>query len=228
MPNTGSGPEYQDEFLKAIRENAKDVINLLDKRDPGLLKKIQTFATRTGRSLEEVELAIRGNDFFRDTFTKDPSKQKLHEHVAGKFIRSLKGVKDFDAPGHDTWVVFQGLVQKRKDVHAAGASHTAKTIDFIWKYKDKQIYASHKYTKESGGAQDNQYRDLQEFIRQANESNLPNTFFLALADGEYYSGRDRGTDTTKIERLRKLANRTNVFAITTTELPTWFENTIPE
>lgn len=52
----------------------------------------------------------------------------------------------------------------------------AKTIDFEWDYKGYKIYASHKYTKDRGGAQDNQYKDLQEFIRQCRESTLKKTF----------------------------------------------------
>lgn len=220
-PNIPAGPDYENSFVDAIRANATEVLSLLDEQDEGLLKKIQTYATRTGRSVDEVINAIRTNPFFRDTFAKDPSKQKFHENVAAKFIEGISGVKDFVQLGHDSKVVFGGRVELRKDVRREGASTTAKTIDFEWKFNDKHIYASHKYTKESGGAQDNQYRDLQEFIRQSNESNLPNTYFLAIADGNYYLGRDVGTGASKLERLKNLANRRNVFALTTSELAQW-------
>ena len=99
-----------------------------------------------------------------------------------------------------------------------GATAQAKTIDFFWKTGDLIVYASHKYTKSSGGAQDNQYKDLKDFISEANHSNLPKTIFLAIADGSYYSSKDSESGVSKLQRLKDLANRRNVFALTIAEL----------
>ena len=48
----------------------------------------------------------------------------------------------------------------------------SKSIDFSWNTKDYTIYASHKYTKDEGGHQTNQYEDLQNFITAANNSSM--------------------------------------------------------
>lgn len=110
-----------------------------------------------------------------------------------------------------------------KEVLKFGGRKTAKTIDFMWKTKNFQIYASHKYTKEGGGGQDNQYKDLQEFIKEANQSNLNNTLFLSIADGGYYQTMDTDARMKRIDYLKKLSNRENVFALAISELEEWFK-----
>lgn len=225
MPKS-KGPDFEAEFISAIRTNVTLVLDSLDAKDPGLMKRIATFASRFDYAVAEVEKKIRKDEMFRAWFAKDPGKQKIHENIAAVFIAKIPGVKDFTQLGHNALVVFQGVVSPRREVHGRGASATAKTIDFEWNYKGIRVLASHKYTKQSGGAQDNQYHDLQEFIRQANESNLQNTLFLALADGDYYNLADTGSRMTKLQRLQDIANKRNVFALTTGDLASWMNATI--
>lgn len=83
-------------------------------------------------------------------------------------------------------------------------------------------YVSHKYTKDEGGAQDNQYKDIQEFLKNSRDTSLKNTIFLAICDGDYYKQKDSKTgDITKIERLKKLTDNKTVFVITIDELKTF-------
>ena len=99
----------------------------------------------------------------------------------------------------------------------------SKSIDFYWECGSKKFYAFHKYTKDSGGHQDNQYRDLQVFIGEANTSGIKDSYFLAIADGDYYSTNNGRARTTKIERLKQIANGKNVFAMTSDELPKFLD-----
>lgn len=216
-------PDYNNDFITACRANLSNVLTLLEAKDPGLAKKIQTFSSRFNFPVADIEQKIRDDEVFRAIFAKDPGKQKIHENIAARFIKEIEGVEDFEQLGHDALVVFQGAVSSRKEARERGAAATAKTIDFRWTYNGKQVYASHKYTKESGGMQDSQYKDLQEFTDEANKSNLKDTYFLALADGPYYSLSDRGAGTTKLMRLKNMANRINVFALTTGELEEWLK-----
>lgn len=158
---------------------------------------------------------------FRAFFAKDPAKQKIHENIAASFIESLPGVKNFKQLGHGDMFVLRGGVLSHEEYKKSGATTKAKTIDFSWSINGKNIYASHKYTRASGGAQDNQYADLQEFIREANDSNLANTYFLAIADGDYYKMKDSTAGVPKIDRLKRLANQRNVFALSIGELEAW-------
>ena len=222
MPKA-KGPDYEKEFVKAIRANLKLVLDALDSKESGLAKRINTFASRFDFAVSEVEKKIRKDEMFRAFFAKDPGKQKIHENIAARFIERISGVKSFKQLSHDSLVVLGGMISSREEALRRGAASTPKTIDFSWEYKGKTIYASHKFTKESGGAQDNQYKDLQGFIREANESGLKNTFFLAIADGAYYRLNHRGSDKTKLEHLKGIANRRNVFALSSDDLETWLK-----
>ncbi|AXK51609.1 hypothetical protein [Spiroplasma alleghenense] len=66
----------------------------------------------------------------------------------------------------------------------------SKSMDFKFNYKDLKtdFYVFHKYTKESGGAQDNQKNDVI-FSMQSAKSPYPcekNFVVFYICDGEYY------------------------------------------
>jgi len=95
----------------------------------------------------------------------------------------------------------------------------AKSIDFSWTIGNIRFYASHKYTKDSGGAQDNQYLDMQNFLKNTRDCNIKNTVFLAICDGKYYQAKDSKTgDNTKIERLQRLTDNKTSFVLTVNDL----------
>ena len=52
-----------------------------------------------------------------------------------------------------------------------------------------KFYVSHKFTMMDGGAQDNQYQDLKQFLECAHANVDPHVFFLAVCDGAYYDRR---------------------------------------
>ena len=65
-------------------------------------------------------------------------------------------------------------------------SKATKSIDFYWEVGKNKFYATHKYTHEDREAQDNQYIDVQTFLKNAFDNDDKNTYFLAICDGEYY------------------------------------------
>ncbi len=219
MPN--KGPNYEKEYIKALRKNDLQVVDMLLSKNKDLIKKIKNFCIKHGFSEKVFVGEVKKNRFLMAVFSKDPGKQQIHEKIAANFIKKLSSVKNFEQLPHGALSILSGGVLPKKELSRMGARGKAKTIDFSWNTKGTQIYSSHKYTKEGGGAQDNQYSDLQEFINEANRSNLPNTFFLAIADGDYYNTRDANANMTKIEFLKNLANRRNVFAMQIHELSEW-------
>jgi len=216
-------PDYEKEKAEALRRNRDYVISSLDKNDEGMLLKVENFCAKHNFNRKRVLKLMRTEEYFRAVFAIDPAKQKIHEDTAAEFIESLPQVRDFKQLGHSELALFHGAVMSKKDLKKSGGHSTAKTIDFSWVTKEKQIYTSHKYTRESGGMQDGQYLDLQEFIREANFSDLPNTFFVAIADGDYYKMRDSSANMTKLEYLRKISNQKNVFAMPISELEDWLD-----
>ena len=104
-------------------------------------------------------------------------------------------------------------------------SKDIKSIDFVWNCGNLTFYASHKYKEISGGAQDNQYKDIQDFLNHARDCNEKNTMFLAICDGDYYLQKDSKTgDETKIKRLQRLTDNKTSFVLRINELNSFFNN----
>lgn len=223
MPNRPP-PDYEREFIEQLQRNDLEVSRLLAEEDPGMIKKVNTFATRHNFAFTEVAARIKAEHFVRAFFAKDPAKQKIHENIAARYIREIKGVTEFRQLGHTELALLRGAIISYPEVRRRGGTSRAKTIDFSWRSCHKEFYASHKYTRgRSGGSQGSQYKDLQEFIREANESLNPEQFFVAICDGDYYRGRDAASNSVRIERLNDLANRRNVFAMPIEEIENWLK-----
>lgn len=94
-------PDFEKEFIQAIRANLLEVIIQLDAGDKNLRKKIDTFSSRFKFLKSEVEKKIREDNMFRAVFSKDPGKQKIHENIAARFIEKLPQVSDFNQLSHN-------------------------------------------------------------------------------------------------------------------------------
>ncbi|PWV43541.1 hypothetical protein [Candidatus Phytoplasma asteris] len=108
----------------------------------------------------------------------------------------------------------QEIVQK-KEINQY-ISSKGKSIDFSFKYKDLEIifYVFHKYTKESGGSQDNQKNDVKISIEEAKTDTQKynkNIMILFICDGDYYSEY-------KMKELKKVANQQNLKVLSSNEL----------
>ena len=201
-----------------------DVVPLIEERDEETLRKIKNFADRFGFSLKVVLDEICARPVLQAVFAKEPGRQGTHEKLAASFIKKIPHVSAFGVLGKNKYVVVQGGVMLRKDARKSGTADRAKSLDFTWKLGDFEFYASHKYTKEGGGAQDNQYEDLKGFIEAANASNRRFTIFLAMADGPYYETMDTGAGVSRLQRLKDLANRRNVFAVSSYDLEAFLKD----
>lgn len=134
-------------------------------------------------------------------FVISPSRQNFYENMAYIMIKNISGVYNLvNLPNNKLFVYGGAVISKSK----LKQYPKTKTLDFKWDYNGYSIYASHKYTKDTGGAQDNQYKDLQDFIRESKDTNLSRTIFVAIADGDYYLNRNGRAGTTRIEHLKSL------------------------
>lgn len=189
---------YSARFEKLFQKNMQEVKLLLQKGDKGLLVKINNAAKRYMIDAEYIKGQIDKEELLAlAMFAKDPSKQKYHEKTAAEYIQNIQGIQEFkDNTG---LYVSRGQVLDKEQAKRA----TAKTIDFFFKYGRLDVYVSHKYTRESGGAQDNQYKDLQEFINESRDNTDPDVLFVAVADGEYYTGKDGKLGISRMDNLKK-------------------------
>ena len=208
---------YKEEYNKKIKENVGKVLQELD--TPEMILKIKNWANRFSYSFEEIRQKIIDDEIFRCVFAKDPAKQNLYQTIAGKYISSLEFVKNFQilpASGANALFLDNGKILSGKELK--NKSKETKSIDFYWEVGKNKFYATHKYTHEDGGAQDNQYIDVQTFLKNAFNNDDKNTYFLAICDGEYYLHKDTQTNCkTRIERLNKMCGKTS-FAMQINEL----------
>jgi hypothetical protein len=209
---------YEEEYKKQIKINLLKVLDEL--KTSQMQIKIHNFADKFGYSHNEIEEKIVNDEIFRCVFSKDPSKQNLYQTLAATFIESLPMVENFEilaSGGKNAIYIENGKLFAGADlIHQA---KEAKSIDFYWEVGKTKFYASHKYTKDSGGAQDNQYLDMQSFLKNTRDCNIKNTIFLAICDGRYYKQKDSKTgDETKIKRLQRLTDNKTSFVLTINEL----------
>ena len=181
-------PDYEGIVLNLWPERAKEVIPELRSNDELLLKRIRTFVERFQFPEADVKNEIMTNSMFAATFAKNPTRQKIHESIAVEWLNKHLNshVKLLPAAGKDALYITKdgNIVQssERKD----GSS---KSIDFRWKQGQYTVYATHKYTKDSGGAQDNQFADARKSLENFLHADDQSIIFLAIVDGAYYNNK---------------------------------------
>ncbi len=205
---------YQKEYKKQIKANVSKVVSQID--DKQMKVKIKNWAEKFGYSFNTIKNKILEDEVFRCFFAKDPAKQNIYENIASKYIDSLDNVQQFkklSSAGDNALYLSSGKLLKGSEIR--NQAKDTKSIDFHWTTNQTTVYASHKYTKDVGGAQDNQYADMQEFLKNARDCSLKNVMFIAICDGEYYQKKDSKTgDKTKIDRLKRLTDNKTSFVLT--------------
>lgn len=215
--------DYKGEYSKTLFKNLKEVLNEIESKDMTL--KISNWANKFNYSFDEIKEKIINDEIFRCVFAKDPAKQNLYQTLASKYIKSLNIVENFEvlpAGGKNAIYLINGKIFKGSQLQ--NQSKDIKSIDFKWDTKGFIFYASHKYTGMAGGAQDNQYEDIQTYLRHTRDCNEKNTIFLAICDGDYYLQKDSKTgDETKLERLERLTDNKTSFVLNINKLKEFLE-----
>jgi hypothetical protein len=195
--------DYRTKFSEQLQENISKVRNEIDNTD--FVFKITNYAEKFGRDYNEVRQLILTHDFFAEGFAKDPAKQNIYEKLAADYIKSIDIVENFkNLPNSSKMFVVDGEVTNQRD-------NDVKSIDFTFNVGEYNFYCSHKYIKAlNGGAQDNQYNDIRNFLRNCDKKSEGDNFFLAICDGPYF--------TSKLETLNNDFGSDNVKAITIDEL----------
>ena len=183
-----NGPDYDHAKLKRWAKNIEDARDNPARRKEAVVK----FASKVGVSAEVLWHKLCTDDLAVLHFSIDPSKQTLHQTVAADWIQNLPGVLNFKilpGDGPDALYVYGGsILSSRQLVN----SDMPKSIDFFWEMITEygvilKFYAAHKYTREDGGAQENQFRDLLAFATESAKLRKENgTRILSLADGDFY------------------------------------------
>lgn len=220
--------DYKNQYKQQIEKNLKQVLKDLESKE--MNQKISNWANKFNYSFEVIKQKIVDDGIFRCVFIKEPGRQSFHERMAAEYIKTLDEVIDFKKlpnSGKKAIYLTNGKIFKGSDL--SKKSKETKSIDFSWKTGKFIIYATHKYTgiDGSGGSQDNQYEDVQKFIKNAVDCNEENCVLLAICDGDYYKRRDSKTDDeTKLKRLERLTDNKTVFVKTIDELNLFLKNLV--
>ena len=187
---------FIDYYEKGIIEkNKKNTIDAKDtakrllsgkrlKKDNWLLKKIENHMERYGLSsdIEEFLHEVASSDFLASMLSKDASKQNMSEKLQISYL-SNRGIhiEKLPATGDNAVRLLNGELIYGND---RGAKAT-KSIDFN---RNGELICA-KVTTGAGGGQDNQYRDVRDFLKEAGEYDIKygNKKFTALVDGDYYT-----------------------------------------
>lgn len=166
----------------ARKENVKILREEIN--EPWVERKIMNHIERNNfitLNKEQIKNKILSDDLVASFFVKDPSRQNFTEIVIASILQKKSNIENFVNHSSNTnlFVVDGQIVNHRVD--------GIKSIDYSWETKGKKVYASQKYTKEAGGAQDNQYNDILNFLSNAKKNNDKDLMFFAIVDGDYYS-----------------------------------------
>lgn len=191
--------DYKGFYDLALKKNIKQLQKEIDTKQTKT--KIDNWAKKFQLNPLEVRQKIIDDDIFSLHYIIEPARQSFHEKLAAGYIKKFPNVSNFENlpnSGKNALVVHGGSIIPKKE----SQSNAGKTVDFEWDTDGYKCYASHKYTKDGGGAQDNQYNDLRDFMENSRQNNNDNIRFFAICDGEYYQHKD-SNGYTKIEILNR-------------------------
>jgi hypothetical protein len=201
--------EYLSNQIKlAIHKNDEELREDSKNKNKKLRSKIENFRMnkmtneeREEYSVEDIMKKINEVSLLRCLFRKDPCKQSIHENSQIQWIKMNK-YEDIEKLPSNLHGVYLEKSELKKRTTTNRVKNGTKTFDAY--IPSRKIYVVLKYSTTEGGAQDNQYRDVENFITQINgyfqeNKNSDYTFEFYL-DGKYYTRN-------KLEHLETLCNK---------------------
>lgn len=193
-----------DRLLEQVRKkNLSEAKTAALKKKDWISKKVKKFLDDWGdhtpvdaklEQLAEDENELR-------YFAKDPNKQTFHQRYGQAYMKwAGLPIEELPNKGKRAMYLCEGKLVKDE---AKPDQNATKSIDCVVDENNWKDYISQKWTKEEGGTQKNQQKDVREFIRNANlfvaRSTKP-VRCIALVDGPYYTPK-------KLKELRKNINQ---------------------
>ena len=178
-------PDYDEEEQRAWRKSVQEVQGRLELGEDNLFKRIELFARRFECEANVVAEKIRNDPMYAAHFAKEPRRTRLHSKMAAEWLRRLEQVHEFQtlsSSGKNAlYITSDGEIRKGMK------NPPSKSLDFNWKTGTTTIYASHKYTRESGGHQDSQYNEMQKLLNQFQNCSDQTCALFVIVDGPYYT-----------------------------------------
>lgn len=158
----------QKEKEYAINQNIEKIY--IDYLKDEYQLKIKNYCKKYNLNIEEVNSRIRAKDrITASIFIKDPLKQNITENLISVYLKTSKLLI-----GGKRCVRFDG----EGNIVCVKGNNISKSADFYI----NGIYYTQKYTNEPGGAQDNQFADVEQFLRNGSKKHKVG----AILDGNYW------------------------------------------
>lgn len=211
-----------------IQELRKEIERYANGSTEKLPEKVVSFADRYDLNINYVVRKLYKNDIDQADyntdlydrlcgFEKEPGRQNFHENTARDFLKKLPII------GGDVFVALPKDGPNALFIDANGNGVTAarpknpdstKSIDFMWIYiyngQILKFYATHKYTRGEGGAQDNQFKDVEKFLRLAASSESPDCIFVSITDGDHYHKILKKMQRNRLSELKRKHEKQNI------------------
>jgi len=204
FPDRKPPPDYEKLELMAWSKNADEVSDKLSKNDKNILKKIRQFHLNFGFPEDEIKGKINKDPMFAAHFAVEPRRQNIHEMIAVEWLRGIDGIDSFQKLPNSTknslYLTSDGDIRSGSEFRRESPK-PGKSLDFKWITGETTFYASHKYTKESGGNQDSQYNEMKELLGKFLRCSEP-CALIVIVDGAYYTQ-------SRMNELNKLVRKTD-------------------
>ena len=170
--------------------------------DAKQLKKIKNHSKRYGHTIEEVLDAVLNNEVaFRSIVGKSPERMDYYETTLVSYLNQIKIVKHavkLPKSGPNAKYIVDGKIHI-----GGGRRNDVKSLDIEITFRnEEQLYLVHKYTMEDGGAQDNQFREAKETLKNVyTRGGKIGVNLGAILDGDYYV-KLRKKSLTKLEQAK--------------------------
>lgn len=212
------GPDYEGAVQDQQQENINQLSDEIRRGSDRLMKRVRYYSEKYGYEENKVMNKLKEDRMFAAFFAKDPGRQRIHEKVAEKWISLLEkegllsDFKRLSQSGPEArYVSADGNIV----TISKGDNKPSKALDFYWKTGKKDCYATHKYTGNPGGAQDNQREDVIQTVKNFTSCRQEHIALFAVLDGSYYSGKRMK----EIRRYQRLENPPYCYIIHSYELP---------
>lgn len=227
-------PDYISIVQAVQQENVDSVLHQIEtgEFDSRTYAKILEQAHIDGDTFEEVHAALLREPRFARFFAVNATRQSVHEKALAAYCQALSAHPDspvvaahrLDQKGADALQVTSKGIRHGDEMGRLTA--LCPSIDLNLLVAGWSIMVSHKYTKDEGGAQDNAFANMREFVtslRSGKFSTAPlhrslagNTpeveypaMYLAVVDGPFWNAdrreqlarKGRATDTPQQGRV---------------------------
>lgn len=162
-------------FEDLVKQKERELIenNFLDLRknidDKDYNEKIKNYCEKFHFDYNEVKNKILNDDIIASFFIKEPSRQNFTEKLAASLLK----ITTLPQQGKNSIrFTSTGEITSKK------STNVSKSADFYF----NNTYYTQKYTRDNGGAQDNQYNDVVDFLIKGSIKNKVG----AIVDGPYW------------------------------------------